>query len=152
MLDWIETSRLASTIGQSLLLTGLLSAVHLLGMTLVTGGAVVSGLRFMGVLLRDGPVSAVAAAAGRGITVGLAVSLTSWLLLFSPRASMAVDNSIFQLKMLLLAVAILFHVTHYRRLTKSNETDSFSIRLSGATALVLWIGVALAGSAYILLE
>ena len=152
MLDWIETSRLASTIGQSLLLTGLLSAVHLLGMTLVTGGAVVSGLRLMGVLLRDGPVSAVAAAAGRGITVGLAVSLTSGLLLFSPRASMAVDNSIFQLKMLLLAVAILFHVTHYRRLTKSNETDSFSIRLSGATALVLWIGVALAGSAYILLE
>ena len=152
MLDWIETSRLASTIGQSLLLTGLLSAVHLLGMTLVTGGAVVSGLRLMGVLLRDGPVSAVAAAAGRGITVGLAVSLTSGLLLFSPRASMAVDNSIFQLKMLLLAVAILFHVTHYRRLTKSNETDSFSIRLSGATALVLWIGVALARSAYILLE
>lgn len=152
MLDWIETSRLASTIGQSLLLTGLLSAVHLLGMTLVTGGAVVSGLRLMGVLLRDGPVSAVAAAAGRDITVGLAVSLTSGLLLFSPRASMAVDNSIFQLKMLLLAVAILFHVTHYRRLTKSNETDSFSIRLSGATALVLWIGVALAGSAYILLE
>ena len=74
VLSWIETSRVATTIAQSSMLTGFLSAVHLVGLTLVGGAAVVSGLRLLGLVLRDQPLAQMAGPA-RGIGVGLAVSV-----------------------------------------------------------------------------
>lgn len=152
MSAWLETSGVATAIGQSAVLTGFLSAVHLLGMTLLVGGALVSSLRLLGVLLPDRPVPDVAAAAGRGIEVGLVVSLTSGLLLFSPRASSALGSGFFQLKMLLLVAAAGLHVVWYRRVIRRAHQRPFTLRIAGGLALVLWLGVASAGAAFILLE
>jgi hypothetical protein len=118
------------------LLTGLLSATHLVGMTLVGGGALIAGLRRAGLLLADQPLAAIGLTSRRLITIGVSLSIATGLLLFSARASTAAVNGTFQLKMCLVAIAVALHVT----------------RRAEAVSSLLWYAVILAGCAFILLE
>ena len=149
---WLQATAVATTVRDSLLLTGTLSAVHLLGFTLVTGGAFVSNLRLLGVLLTERSVLDVARPAGRGIAIGLVISIATGLLLFAPRAIEASINRIFQIKMLFLASAAAFHFTVHRAASRRPSASRGALRTVGATGFLLWAGVALAGCAYILLE
>ena len=133
-------------------MTGSLSAIHLLGFTLVTGGAFVSNLRLLGILLPDRPVIDVSRPASRGMAVGLLVSIATGAFLFSSRATAASANPIFQFKMLLLALAALFHFTIHRRVSGAPAVAPWVLRAAGATSFLLWTGVALAGAGFILLE
>lgn len=152
LLAWVETTRIATTVKESLLLTAGLSAVHLLGFTLVTGGALVTNLRLLGVLFAERPVVDVSVPAGRGIAVGLALSVGTGLLLFAPRALAASANGTFQLKMLLLVAVAVFHATLLRRVARRVPARKPVLRMTGAVGVALWVGVALAGCAFILLE
>ena len=152
LVDWIQATRVATTIGGSTSLTGVLSAIHLLGMTLIVGGALVSSLRMLGIILTDRPMSDVTPAPVRGMLVGLTISVASGLLLFSPRASTAVENSFFQVKMLLLCAAVAFHFAVYRGVSRRSDGNPSTVKLTGGLGLILWFGVAAAGCAFILLE
>lgn len=152
LLEWAQATGVAATVRDSLVLTAALSAVHLLGFTLVTGGALVSNLRLVGALFPRYPVVEVSRPASRGIAVGLALSITTGLLLFAPRAIAASSNSTFQLKMLLLLGAAAFHVTLHRGVARRPGTTPRLQRLIGGVGLALWLGLALAGCAFILLE
>ncbi len=148
----VEASTLATTIGQSTLLNGLLSGIHLLGLTLIVGGVLVSSLRLLGVLLPDHPVAELTSASRRAIVAGLAISVTSGLLLLSPKAAIVPTNTIFQTKMLLLSAAVAFYFAIYRRAARGDAGTFLSPRLTGALGLALWTSVALAGCAFILLD
>jgi hypothetical protein len=149
---WLEGTGLATTVRESLMLTGALSAVHLIGFTLVTGGALVANLNLLGVLFRERPVVEVTRPATRGILVGVAISAATGLLLFGPRATVASVNGIFQTKMALLAAAIVFHLTVHQRVARNEAVTSAARSSTAAVGLVLWVGLALAGCAFILLE
>jgi hypothetical protein len=149
---WLQTTSVATTVRDSLLLTGALSAVHLLGFTLVTGGALVANLRLLGSLFPHRAVEEVTGPAARGIALGLAVSIGTGLLLFAPRALSASVNSTFRLKMLLLLAAAAFHFTMHRRVARRPGAAPALLRATGGIGLALWVGVALAGCAFILLE
>jgi hypothetical protein len=148
---WLEGTRMAITVRDSLMLTGALSAVHLVGFTLTTGGALVANLNLLGVLFPGRPPLEVTRPASRGITLGLTISALTGVLLFSPRATVASVNGIFQLKMLLLVAAVLFHTLVHQRIARA-ATSSAMRRGTGAVGLLLWTGLALAGCAFILLE
>lgn len=149
-LAWVQATGIAATIRESLLLTGALSAVHLVGFTLVTGGAFVANLRLLGVLFPDRPVTDVTGPAGRGLKAGLIVSVVTGLLLFAPRASEASANSTFQAKMSLLAAATAFHFTIHRAVTRRASSSRMMRTAVGGAGFLLWTGLALAGCAYIL--
>ena len=151
MADWLYGTMLATTVRDSLLLTAGLSATHLLGLTLITGGAIVANMRLLGVLLADHAVLTVTRPATRGLLIGLAVSIVTGTLLFAARAPAAAANPTFRLKMLLLAAAAIFQLTVHRSVTSRADTRSGALRATGAIALLLWTGVAVAGAAYILL-
>ena len=151
------------TVRDSLMLTGALSSMHLLGFTLVTGGALIANLNLLGVLFRGRPPIEVTRPASRGIAIGLAISVVTGVFLFAPRATVASVNWIFQLKMALLASAVLFHVFAHRRVVRTSrdnhvsgaDATSWFPSVQRGTALVgllLWTGLALAGCAFILLE
>ena len=152
LLGWLQSTALAQTVAESLLLTGFLSSVHLLGLTLIVGSALVSSLRLIGVMLPASPVRSVTDPAGLGIWVGLTISVVTGVLLVAPRGPYAADNGFFQTKMLLLAAAVVVHATLYRRVTRRHDSTPMMLRLTGALGLSLWSGVAVAGCAYILLE
>ena len=148
---WLEGTRMAIAVRDSLMLTGALSAVHLVGFTLTTGGALVANLNLLGVLFPGRPPIEVTRPASRGIAVGLTISALTGLLLFAPRATVASVNGIFQTKMLLLVAAVLFHALVHQRVAVSTVSAS-ARRGTGAIGLLLWTSLALAGCAYILLE
>jgi hypothetical protein len=148
---WLEATRVALAVRDSLLLNAGLSAVHLLGFTLTTGGALVANLNLLGVLFRDRPPIEVTRPASRGIAIGLAISVVTGVFLFAPRASAASVNGIFQMKMLLLVTAALFHVSVHRRVAR-HDASAFVRRGTASIGLLLWTGLAAAGCAFILLE
>ena len=148
---WAEATTIAGTVRNSVLLTGFLSALHLVGLTVVVGGVLVSSLRFLNVFFPDQPIPDITAAIHRGIGIGLMISVVTGIVLFLPRASAAAQNMFFQIKMALLVAAVVAHIA-VRRLCREPVLTSPKLRLTGAASLVLWVGVAAAGCAYILLE
>lgn len=149
---WWEGTGVATTVRDSLILTGALSAVHLVGFTLATGGALVANLNLLGVLFRGRPAIEVTRPATRGIVIGLAISALTGALLFGPRATVASENGIFQTKMALLVGAVAFHLAIHQRVARNDAVAGIIRRATAATGLLLWTGLALAGCAFILLE
>lgn len=146
-----ETWGLAQAIAQSAVLTGTLSGLHLFGLALILGGALLCALRCAGLLFADHPVEATVPAFASGISAGLVLSVATGLLLLAPRASTALGNSFFQAKMALLAAALVFHVAVVRGIGVRPASSRW-LRPGGAISLTLWLAVTLAGSAFILLE
>ena len=152
MLDALQHSWLAQTIAESQMLTATLSAAHLLGFTLVMGSAVVSNLRLIGVMFTDQPATQITQPARRALWLGACLSAATGVLLFMPRATGAVDNDFFRVKMTLLVLALLVLTTVQGKVARREAAERGVARVVGAIGLALWIGVALAASAFILLE
>jgi hypothetical protein len=107
--SWLEMTAVAAAVRESVLLTGFLSGLHLVGMTLIGGSALVSGMRMIGIAFAEFPASDVTRVTRRNIAAGVTISVVSGMLLFAPRASTAIGSGYFQLKMLLLAAAVTVH-------------------------------------------
>lgn len=137
---WIESTTLATSIAESLALTAALSAIHLLGFTLVMGAALVGNLRLLGWLLARGAADQVLRPCNRAIASGILISATTGALLFAARATAVSMNGTFQLKMLLLMTATVFHFTFART------------RIGAAVSLSLWTALAVTACVFILLE
>lgn len=151
MLDALQATGLARTVGESLLLTGWLSAAHVLGFTLVMGGGLVTNLRLAGAVLGQVDARDVARPANRIIALGLAISLGTGFLLFAPRAADAAQNGTFRLKMLLLLTAVAFHFAVQQRVAY-RVGERASARLTGVVGFALWLGLAVAACWFILFE
>lgn len=149
---WLETTGVARAVAESLLVTASLSALHVLGFTLIMGSALVANLRLLGVLLNQRPILEVTGPALRGVAAGLAVSAATGVLLFAARAASVSANGIFQVKMLLLVAAAVFHFTVHRSVAQRVSATAPLLRATGAVGLALWLGVAVAACAFILLE
>lgn len=132
--QWLESTPLAVAVRDSLTATALLSGLHLVGMVLATGAAIVRGLHW-----NDRALS-------RAVRGGLALSVTTGALLFAPRATGAVENTFFQWKMLVLATAVAAEIVLSRR---RSGAPAAAPRVA---ATLLWVAVACLGCAYILLE
>jgi hypothetical protein len=152
LFNWIQSSSVATLVSQTALLNACLSSLHLVGGTLLVGGVLVTSLRLMGAVLRDRPVAEVTGAMRTGILIGLALNIVTGLLMVSPRIVDAAANWIFQSKMTLLALGVVFHVGWYRRAASGTAPRWLPAGAVGAIGLVLWVGVLAAGVGFILLE
>jgi hypothetical protein len=149
---WLESTGIARTVSGSLGLTASLSAVHLLGFTLVAGGAFVMHLRLVGAMLQRTALLDVARPAGRLIALGLTVSVVTGALLFAARASSIAANGFFQTKIALLVLAVTWQMIVQHRLARTTNHSPRSARALGALGLALWLGLAVTACAFILLE
>ena len=149
---WIETTAVARATANSLALTAALSAIHLLGFTLVMGSAVLANLKRLGALLPTCSVAEVLRPANRAILVGLAISAATGALLFAARATAVSANGMFQLKMLLLVTAAAFHFVVGRNDRAQDSVASPHTRVGAALSLALWFALAVTACAFILLE
>ena len=147
----VEASSIAIAINQSRYTLGGLSGAHLIGFALVMGTAIIANLRLTGLIFRRQPILDVLRPARRGLVVGLTISIVTGALLVAPRAQSALDNWIFTLKMALLAAAVGVQMVVYSALGLWLPPGVFS-RAAGTLGLCLWLGVALAGCAFILIE
>jgi uncharacterized protein DUF6644 len=147
----IEASSVATTIRDSTILTGGLSGLHLIGLTLLVGSALVSGAALGGLVVNDQPVAELTRAARRASIVGLCISIVTGLLLVSFRLNMSTASRAFQLKMLLIVTAALFHFFIYTPAARGRRSV-LSPGIAGGVAFLLWFSVVLCGCAFILFE
>lgn len=147
----IEHSTIAVTVRDSTVLTGMLSGLHLIGLTLIVGSSLVSLAAVAGLIVNDQPVAEITRAARRATVFGFIISLTTGLLLVSFRLAMSTTSRAFQVKLSLILAALLFHFLVYAPAARG-QRSVLPPRLAGAVAFLLWFGVVLAGCAFILFE
>ena len=152
VLAWLESTSIAQTISGSLPLTASFSAVHLLGYTLVLGGALVMHLRLVGAVLQRTAVRDVVRPAGYLIALGLTISIVSGSLLFAGRATSIAANGLFQTKMSLLLIAAAWQLGVHYRLARTTSQSRPGASAIGFVGLALWVGLAVTACAFILLE
>jgi uncharacterized protein YacL len=152
LFEWLEATAVARTAAESLMLTAWLSAIHLLGFTLVMGSALLANLRRLGALLPQCPVAEVLRPANRAIVAGLAISVATGAPLFAAHATAVSANGTFQLKMVLLVTAAAFHFAVGRIDGARGYVVSPSVRVGSAASLALWLALAVTACAFILLE
>ena len=150
--DSLANSGLASAINETTYAVGALSSIHLLGLTLIVGSSIVVGLRSFGLLVPDRPLTDVMRPAGRALLLGLSISVVTGLLMFTPRAVSASENPVFRTKMLLVSAAILFQLTLFRFVARSNGSSPLWRRLSGALGIALWFAVGFYGVLFTVFE
>lgn len=152
ILAWLESTGMAKTLSGSLALTAGLSAVHLLGFTLLAGTAFVLHLKLAGAVLKRTSLLDMSRPAGVLLALGLAVSVVTGFLLFAGRATSIAENGIFQTKMSLLVLAVLWQIGVQRRFASATPLSSRGARAIGVVGLVLWLSLAVTACAFILLE
>src|SRR5689334_18799368 len=106
-------------------------------------------LRFLGLTMRKHPIKLVARELAPATAIGLAIVVSSGVLMFVSGAARYYISGAFQVKMLCFIVANIVHFTLYRKVTGKNDlaVEPRWIRIMGVLGLLLWIGVGAAGRA-----
>ena len=146
VLKAIQDSAVAHAVSKSNHMVGAgLQIVHVLGFILLLSSLVLISLRLLGLAFVEQPISKVGRDATRLIWVGLALAVVSGTLMFVSSPRMYYYNPAFELKMLLLIVAVLIQVLFLRRVAANDSPAPALARTSVALSLVFWFGVGLAG-------
>jgi len=121
---------------------------HLLGLAGLGGAILIVDLRLLGVVLRRRPVARLAKDLWPILIGSLAVMLASGTLLATAFPLKYYYSPAFRLKMLILALAVLFYFTLHLRIVRSDPQPlSAWPKIAAVVSLVLWLGVGVAGRA-----
>ena len=126
-----------------------LETIHLFGLTLLLGSILVESLHLIGFLLPRQPTSELAMELSPYQHWGLALMLVSGAFMFVATAIRCYGNTSFRIKMVLLAVALIFHFAYFRKLVRRTDSSvsRSSARLAAVSATFVWFGVGMAGRA-----
>lgn len=142
----IQTSKISAVLGEQNHLFGAVAELfHIAGLILVLSSILLVSLRLLGLGLRAHTVPQIFKATSRFFWIGLVFLVVSGLFLFIPAADQYYPNSIFWYKFVLLAAALLVHLTLYQWVAKLRSPKPAVAKLTGLIALSLWFGVAFSG-------
>ncbi len=124
-----------------------IASVHLLGLAMLGGAALVVDLRLLGAGLTRQPVADVARAAEPWLIASLLVMLPSGLLLFMCFATKYYYLAAFWVKVTSLVAALIFTFTIRRRVVMADDNSGSAgkRKVVAAVSLTLWITIALGG-------
>lgn len=145
--EWCNGSFFGHAIRDSVWLFPFVEIFHLIALGVLGGATLLLNMRLMGIFFRDDPVSVLERELRPWVLGGLAVMLVSGFLLFSTEAVKMYGNWAFQLKMLLLVLAIVFTFTVHRRVTARDDAPAAMRWGTAIVSLLLWTGVGLGGRA-----
>jgi hypothetical protein len=144
----LQESALGHAMRSSPLLYPLAEILHILGFVVLVGSILVLDLRLLG-LARGLPLQPLARFLLPLSRVGFALAVAMGILLFSADASHVVRNPAFQVKALLIALALvnvaIAHAGPWRGLAGWEREAPVAARLTAAGSLVLWLGAVCAG-------
>jgi len=150
-LGWLEETVVATTIRDSLLLFPLLESIHVFGLALVVGTAVVIDLRLLGVASTSRSFERMASEIMKWTWAAFALTAVAGLLMFSTKAQIYFHNVYFRAKILLLALAALnalvFQRTVWRTVARWDTARSAPAlgKVVATVSLAIWVGVVFAG-------
>ena len=151
MLEWLETTSLAVTIRRSAWLYPILEIIHISGIVLLVGAAMMFDFRLLG-FSKAIPVSTLANHvlpwSRRGLFL---LVIPSGFLLFMANAATLARDTVFWLKMILLLFAVLNALFFHRFIFPSfrgktgPRLDSLPAKAAATISLLLWIAIIACG-------
>jgi hypothetical protein len=144
---FIENTPIGLALRNSLWLFPVVEAIHLLGLAVIGGAVLMVNLRLLGLGLTRTPVSELARDTRPYLLGSLTVMLVTGFLLFASEATKCYTHDAFWVKMISLALAILFTFTVQAKIVSAQEgtTSPGVSRLVAIVSLVLWTGVGIGG-------
>lgn len=148
LLTMLDTSALAAAMRSSTWLYPIIEIVHIVGFSVLVGSVAMFDLRVLGF-----GRSVAVLAAGRMLLPWAMASLLAivpaGLLLFSAHPQELFLNRVFQLKLILIALAglnaVSFHLGVYRNAASWHGTAPAPARLHATASLALWLAVISSG-------
>jgi hypothetical protein len=145
----IQNTPLGATVRNSPVLFPCVMTVHLVGLAMLVGTILAMDIGLLGIGMRRQPVSEIASQLQGWAATGAALVLASGAVLFTARAVRCYRNPYFHLKMILLIVAAIYHLTLHRRVIRDAARIAPGRRkLAGSVSLLLWIGAGFAGQVF----
>jgi hypothetical protein len=147
---WLEALPIAAYIGETWWFP-FLESLHVITATFVVGSILMVDLRLLGLAARGHPVGRITREIVPWTLCAFVLSAVTGAGMFITRASHYVDNRAFQVKVVLLVLAAInmavFHFGTSRTIARwdAARVTTAASRLAGASSLLLWIGVMLAG-------
>jgi hypothetical protein len=149
-LSWLEDSAWAEAIRQSLWLYPVIEIVHIIGIIILVGGALLFDLRLLG-FAKNLPVYALSRYLLPFSRKGLLLIVPSGVLLFITNAKSLGTDPTFWLKMTLLLVAALnvwvFHnfIFKFPNQHKFMQQTPFPAKLAALVSIVVWMAIIACG-------
>jgi hypothetical protein len=145
---WCDSTWLGETIRNSRIYFPVIETFHLLALTVLFGAVIVLNLRLCRIIMRHQPVQQLAKDLSPWALWSLVVILGSGILLFLSEAMKCYASKPFQVKMLFLFAALIFHFTIHRKVSRSDrEPGLLSGLFVGSVNFLLWFGVGVGGRA-----
>jgi hypothetical protein len=152
-LQWLHDTSFSVALRESTWGEPIVESIHVLGLTLFLGFAVLLDLRLLGVCLRRRRASEVLAQLNPWLGAGFAVMILTGVLLFCSDPLAFFNNNFFRVKMIMLAVAVLNVIVFNRTVGRnvaawdaSPETPG-GAKAAAILSLVLWAAIVAAGRA-----
>ena len=131
-------------LNENALVFPILECFHIVGFAVTVGTIALGDFRLLGFGLRRQSAAEIAKALAPWTLVGLVTVLLSGPMLFSSDPDMYYLNRAFQIKMVLLLLAILFHYTIRRKLLRGELSPGLSKPVA-CISLLLWTSVIFGG-------
>ncbi|HEV3329526.1 MAG TPA: DUF6644 family protein [Bryobacteraceae bacterium] len=134
----------ANPLNASELVFPTLEVIHIVGFAVLVGTIAIVDFRLLGIGMRRQKVAELASDLAPWTLIGLTMVLLSGPLMFSSDPDMYYLNRAFQVKMVLLLLAIIFQYTVHRSATKS-EGPPLRQKLVACVSMTLWVGIIFGG-------
>lgn len=149
LLSWLESSAPAVWVRESIWAYPAIETAHILGFTVLVGGAVMFDLRLLG-FTRALPIVAAARHLLRWSRLSLLVVVPTGVMLFMTQAVATWANPAFRLKLLLLAAAglnaLVFHLWTFKSVEEWEQRPApVKAKVVALLSLVIWAGVITCG-------
>jgi uncharacterized membrane protein len=145
---WCDSTWLGETIRSSRIYFPIIETFHLLALTILFGAILVLNLRLCRIIMKHQPVNQLAGDLAPWELWSLVMILVTGVLLFLSEALKCYASKPFQVKMTFLFLALIFHFTIHRKVTKTDRDPGLlSGILVGGINAFLWFGVGLGGRA-----
>jgi hypothetical protein len=147
LFHWAGDTWIARLVSGSNWMFPAIEAVHIVALAMLLGAVIMLDLRLFGVTMSSKSVSELARDLAPWTWYSLLMILLTGVMLFSSEAMKSYTSVPFRVKMVLLAAALLFHFTIYRRVTRADDTKSSHRwdKVVACVSLLLWLGVGFAG-------
>ena len=145
---WLGNTPFAMWLGGAPWRVAALLTMHLFGITTLLGTVILASLRLLGVFQPQKPIAQLHRDLQPVRRLGFTLTFVAGALVFAGGAVSYYEGYWFRLKIGLLFVALVFHVTVYRTVVNRDRQESAVIsRLTGVAMLLLWFSVGWAGRA-----
>jgi hypothetical protein len=149
--EWLAQTPASTAMHESIWAFPIVESVHVLGLCLFLGLAVLWDLRLLGVTFREVPASEVNGRLMPWMWAGAVIMVISGIFVFLNDPIRYYNNIFFRIKAVMLVLAVLnawvFQIGVFRRIADWDRggRQPLNARMAGIASLVLWAGIVVAG-------